>query len=71
MGKTSKKENDKPWEGHSCNDCEKCVPYMKFETLTVKDKKPTMGICPHVTERKVLLSERACKEYFKLKHIKL
>lgn len=71
MGKTSNKEEDKPWEGRFCNDCAECEPYMKWETLTVKDRKPTMGICPHITNRKVLLSERACKEHFKLKHIKL
>ena len=63
---TKSKEDDKPWEGRFCRECAHCEPYMKFETLTVKDKEPTMGTCPH-REFKVLLSERACKDNFKLK----
>ena len=66
--KSTTRDNDKPWEGRCCRECEHCEPYMRFETLTVKDKQPTMGTCPH-REFKVLLSERACKEHFKLKRL--
>jgi len=64
------KEEDKEYLNHVCGECALCEPYMKWETLTVKDRKPTMGTCPH-KEFKVLLSERACKEHFKLKRLVL
>ena len=60
--KTVSKGDDKPWEGRFCRECAHCVPYMRFETLTVKDQQPTMGACPH-SEFKVLLSDRACINY--------
>lgn len=69
MAKTSNKtEESDEWKKHFCGECARCEPYMRFETLTVKEKKPTMGTCPKNTERKVLLSEKACKEY---KHKKI
>lgn len=66
--KANKIEEDKSWEGHTCRDCAHCTPYTKWETLTVKDRQPTMGICPH-NEYKVLLSQKACKPYFKRRNI--
>lgn len=65
---TKTKEEDRPWEGRFCRECEHCDPYWRFETLTVKDKQPTMGTCPH-REYKVLLSESACKEHFMLRKV--
>ena len=46
-----------------CGECAECTPYMAFHTLTVHGRKPTMGICPYVTGRKVLLSEKGCQHW--------
>lgn len=63
MAKTrNKTEESGEWKSRFCGECSRCEPYMKFETLTVKDRKPTMGTCPE-REFKVLLSERACKRF--------
>ena len=48
-----------------CGTCKNCTPYYAQHTLTVKDKKPTMGKCPKIANRFVLLSERACSDYNK------
>jgi len=50
------------WEGHHCRDCAKVEIVTKFNTLSLKGE-PTLGRCPHVTNRSVLLSEDACKNY--------
>lgn len=65
--KSTIRDDDKPWEGRCCRECEHCNPYWRFETLTVRDRQPTMGVCPYIENRKVLLSEKACKEHFRLK----
>lgn len=62
-GKTAGDTKDgKDYERHVCGECAKCTPETAFHTLTVKDRKPTMGRCP---EEKycVLLSQRACREF--------
>ena len=46
----------------TCGECVHCIPYMKFNTLTVKGRRPTMGTCPY-REFKVLLSEDACDKF--------
>lgn len=50
---------DKEYEKHVCGECKRCTPVTKFNTLTVKDRKPTLGLCPE-EEFCVLLSQRAC-----------
>ena len=57
------KENTE-YLNHCCRECRLCQPVMDFNTLTVKDKKPTLGRCPR-EEYCVLLSQRACKNYNK------
>ena len=53
-------------EIHLCGECVNCTPIYDFHTLTVKDRKPTMGTCPYWTSsRCVLLSQRACKKHYK------
>lgn len=49
----------KEYENHVCGECKRCTPVTKFHTLTVKDRKPTLGRCPEHTYC-VLLSQRAC-----------
>ena len=51
--------NDKEYLNHVCGECKRCTPVTKFNTLTVKDRKPTLGRCPEST-CSVLLSQRAC-----------
>ena len=67
MAKKIANENN-DYLNHLCGECARCEPYMRFETLSIHGRKPTMGICPH-REYKVLLSERACHEHFKLKKV--
>ena len=63
MAKTSNKTDEsEDWKSRFCGECARCEPYMRFETLSVHDMKPTMGTCPDC-EFKVLLSERACKNF--------
>ena len=50
---------NKEYEDHVCGECKRCTPVTKFSTLTVKDRKPTLGRCPEST-CSVLLSQRAC-----------
>ena len=52
---------DKEYEKHTCGECKRCTPVTKFNTLTVKDRKPTLGRCPEQTCC-VLLSQRACQK---------
>jgi heterodisulfide reductase subunit A-like polyferredoxin len=33
----------KEYEKHVCGECKRCTPVTKFNTLTVKDRKPTLG----------------------------
>lgn len=56
--------DEKKWKGHTCGECANCTPYMAQHTLTVLDKKPTMGTCPHWTESKCLLLSQAALECF-------
>lgn len=51
--------DNKEYEKHVCGECKRCTPVTKFSTLTVKDRKPTLGRCPEST-CSVLLSQRAC-----------
>jgi len=52
---------------HVCRDCAWQIPVLRFTTLTVHGRQPTLGECPHWTDsRCVLLSQRAC-EKFKMK----
>jgi len=51
--------NDKEYKKHLCVECKRCTPVTTFHTLTVKDRKPTMGRCPEF-EYCVLLSQQAC-----------
>lgn len=48
---------------HVCGQCANVREVTKFNTLTVKEGKPTLGECPFVTNRKVLLSEIACGRF--------
>lgn len=50
---------NKEYEKHVCGECKRCTPVTKFNTLAVKDRKPTLGRCPEST-CSVLLSQRAC-----------
>jgi len=50
---------DKEYLNHTCGECKRCTPVTKFNTLTVKDRKPTLGRC-HEHTACVLLSQRAC-----------
>lgn len=63
------KPEPKPWEGRRCGECGNVTEVTRFHTLTVKDRKPTMGRCPHYMngEFSVLLSAPACKEHFVLR----
>lgn len=66
--KGSNKPQEPPKDNsiHYCRECANQEPYMRWETLTVKDRQPTMGTCQY-EEYKVLLSQRACKANFKLR----
>jgi len=47
---------------HTCGECACCTPVMKFHTLTIKDRQPTLGRCPEC-EFCVLLSQQACPKF--------
>lgn len=49
---------DKEYLKHTCGECAHCTPETAFHTLTVKDRRPTLGRCPE-KEFCVLLSQRA------------
>ena len=49
---------------HYCRECIHARPIHDFHTLTVHDLQPTLAECPFVTDRKVLLSEKACQTHF-------
>ena len=34
---------NKEYEKHVCGECKRCTPVTTFNTLTVKDRKPTLG----------------------------
>ena len=53
-------KDSKEYEKHVCGECGLCTPVTASHTLTVKDRRPTLGRCPEHT-RCVLLSERAGK----------
>ena len=54
----------KETERKTCGQCRCCTPVRAHHTLTVKDRKPTMGRCPYNGKYCVLLSQTACKEHF-------
>ena len=60
-GAASAQEN-KEYEKHTCGECAHCTPETAFHTLTVKDRKPTLGRCPE-HKHCVLLSQRACPKF--------
>lgn len=51
-------QGSKEYQKHTCGECARCTPVMKFHTLTVKDRQPTLGRCPEFTYC-VLLSQPA------------
>lgn len=55
-------------DGKTCGMCRLCKPVRKFHTLTVKDRRPTLGRCPY-RKYSVLLSQPACKENFLPKEV--
>lgn len=57
---TTATQGSKEYEKHVCGECGRCTPVTASHTLTVKDRRPTLGRCPEHT-RCVLLSERAGK----------
>ena len=66
---TKRKPERKPWEGRCCRECGNVSEVTRFHTLSVKDRKPTLGKCPFYMGGKfcVLLSSPACKEHFVLR----
>ena len=50
---------------HYCRECIHARPIHDFHTLPVHDRQPPLAECPFVTDRKVLLSEKACQSHFK------
>ena len=51
---------------HLCRECKHVVEVIRFNTLSVHDRKPTLGECPYWSEsRCVLLSQQACKFFEK------
>lgn len=71
---SQRKTNPKPrtppepkiWEGKKCGECGNVTEVTRFHTLTIKDRKPTLGKCPFYKDGVfcVLLSSPACKEHF-------
>ena len=59
---TAATQSSKEYEKHVCGEFERCTPVTASHTLTVKDRRPTLGRCPEHT-RCVLLSERACQKF--------
>ena len=54
-------------EAHRCKECVNVTEVRDFSTLSLKGE-PTLGTCPFWLKSKcVLLSQRACKENFRLK----
>ena len=53
-------------EIHFCGECRYVEDYLKWNTLSVHGRLPTMGTCPYWTESKrVLLSQRSCEKFKK------
>ena len=46
-----------------CGECASVVPVTTFHTLTVYGRNPTLGRCPYVKNRCVLLSETGCDRF--------
>ena len=61
----AKKKEEVVKRRFTCGECVHCKPVGEFHTPTVKDGKPTLGDCPFMERRRVLLSEDSCK-HFKL-----
>lgn len=55
-------KDSKEYEKHTCGECRHCTPKTEFHTLTVKDRRPTLGRCPE-HRYSVLLSQRACQKF--------
>lgn len=51
---------------YKCGECAHCTPLMRFCTLTVHGRRPTLGTCPYWTlSRCVLLSQWCCERFKK------
>ena len=61
-GSAAASQDSKEYEKHTCGECGRCTPETAFHTLTVKDRRPTLGRCPEFTHC-VLLSQRACPKF--------
>ena len=48
---------------HYCRECRHATPVDRFHTLDMQGR-PTLAECPFVRNRRVLLSEKACKTHF-------
>lgn len=55
-------QNTSPRLIFHCGECALCEPVTKFHTLSVTGK-PTLGKCPYIKDRCVLLSEQSCGYY--------
>ena len=66
-----KKTDDKrPKEIHYCKECDHCREVWKPHKLLSLKGEPTLGDCPFVKGRRVLLTERSCVNFKpKRKHI--
>ena len=60
-------QEDKEYLDHLCGECANQEEVWKFNTLTVKDGKPTLGKYPFIDGRCILLSEKACFRFKKRK----
>lgn len=60
--KTARQEAAPAWAGRKCGECRQVRICHKFHTLSVFHK-PTLGRCPLVANRCVLLSGDACKDF--------
>lgn len=53
--------NPKKQEPHVCGECANVTEVYDHHTLTVRDRKPTLGTCPFWKgSRCVLLSQKSC-----------
>lgn len=54
----------KPPQPHrTCRECANAQEVTDHQHLTLHGRKPILANCPHVTNRKVLLSETSCKNF--------
>lgn len=49
---------------HVCRECAHVTEVTRFETLSVHERRPTLGTCPYWTQsRSVLLSQKSCRHF--------